>query len=76
MTTSTPPRRPAGIRIDPDDRPRLRARVVDLYTGGNTIAQVASETGWSEWTVRRLLKEARITMRRPGTYDRTRFRRH
>lgn len=76
MTTSTPPRRPTGIPIRPDDRPRIRARVVDLYASGSTIAQVAAETGWSELTVRRLLKEARVTMRRPGTYDRTRFRRH
>lgn len=76
MTTSTPPRRPTGIRIHPADRPRLRALVADLYTRGLTIAQVAAETGWSELTVRRLLKEARITMRRPGTYDRSRFHRH
>ena len=76
MTTSTPPRRPTGIRIHPADRPRITAQVVDLYTGGSTIAQVAAETGWSELTVRRLLKEARVTMRRPGSYDRTRFRRH
>jgi glycine cleavage system regulatory protein len=76
VTTSTPPRRPARVHIPPADRPRITARVVDLYTRGLTIAQVAAETSWSETTVRQLLKEARITMRRPGTYDRSRFRRH
>lgn len=55
---------------------RLTRRAIDLYTGGHTIHQVAAEIGWGYETARKLLVEARITMRRPGSYDRCARRSH
>lgn len=66
----------AGRPITGETRRRLRDRAVDLYTGGMPYAEVARELGLTASTTRNLLKEARITFRRPGTYDRTACRKY
>ncbi|WP_406444458.1 hypothetical protein OHB14_36490 [Streptomyces sp. NBC_01613] len=55
-----------------EERRRITYRAVDLYASGRTIAEVAHEIGLKPGTTRNLLCEARITIRRPGTYDRSR----
>lgn len=48
------------------DRTRLRADIADRYRAGDSIRGLAAHTGRSYSTVRRLLLEAGVRLRRPG----------
>jgi hypothetical protein len=59
-----------------EERRRLTEQAIDLYTSGHTIQQIAREIGRPYESTRVLLIKARITIRRPGTYDRSALRRN